>query len=51
MRQFTVVFNNGGSIMVTAPDKYAAIEIAKSKSTYGASVGVKEVKDSSGKKV
>ena len=30
MAQFTVVLTDGGSYLVTAPDKYAAIEKAKS---------------------
>ena len=51
MPQFTVIFANGGSYMVTAPDKYAAIEKAKSKNPNSGSVGVKEVKDCHGKKV
>ena len=51
MPQFTVVFGNGGSYMVTAPDKYAALEIAKSKNSNSSSVGVKEVRDSHGTRV
>ena len=51
MPQFTVVFANGGSYLVTAPDKYAAIEKAKSQNSQSAYIGVKEVKDCHGKKV
>ena len=51
MAQFTVVFTDGGSYLVTAPDKYAAIEKAKSQKSNSDRVGVKEVKDSHGKKV
>lgn len=40
--QFTVVFNNGGSQMVFAKDKYEAIEIAKAKNPNNN--GVREVK-------
>lgn len=51
MAQFTVVFNNGGSYLVTAPDKYAAIEKAKEQNHNSATIGVKEVRDSRGNKV
>lgn len=43
MAQFTVVFIDGGSYLVTAPDKYAAIEKAKSQKSNSDRVGVKEV--------
>lgn len=45
--QFTVVFNNGGSILVTAPDKYEAIEVAKQRCNN--TTGVRMVKDCHGK--
>ena len=51
MPQFTVIFTNGGSYMVTAVDKYDAIDKAKSKNPNSGSVGVKEVRDSHGKRV
>lgn len=40
--QFTVVWNNGGTILVYAKDKYEAIEIAKKKCPNNN--GVREVK-------
>lgn len=43
--QFTVVFNNGGNILVQAPDKYEAIAIAKER-THN-TTGVREVRDMS----
>ncbi len=46
--QFTVVFNNGGSILVQAPDKYEAIEQAKKRNPSN-TTGVKLVKDCYGK--
>ena len=51
MAQFTVVFTDGGSYLVTAPDKYEAIEKAKSQKSNSDRVGVKEVKDCHGNKV
>ena len=51
MPQFTVVFTDGGSYLVTAADKYSAIEKAKSQKSNSAYVGVKEVKDCHGNKV
>ena len=51
MPQFTVIFTNGGSYMVTAVDKYDAIDKAKSKNPNSGSVGVKEDRDSHGKRV
>ena len=51
MAQFTVVFTNGGTYLVTASDKYAAIEKAKEKNTNSSSAGVKEVRDCHGNKV
>lgn len=47
--QFTVVFNNGATSLVTAPDKYEAITVAKERSRNTS--GVKEVKDQRGQKV
>lgn len=51
MAQFTVIFQDGGSYLVTAADKYAAIEKAKAQKSNSNTVGVKEVKDCHGKKV
>lgn len=51
MAQYTVVFNDGGTRLVSAPDKYAAIEKAKSQKSNSNVVGVKEVRDCHGKKV
>ncbi|MBQ7352581.1 MAG: hypothetical protein IJW54_01100 [Clostridia bacterium] len=51
MPQFTVIFTDGGSYLVTAPDKYGAIEKAKSQKSNSNHVGVKEVRDAGGKKL
>ncbi len=51
MPQFTVVFTDGGSYLVTAADKYDAIDKAKKQKTNSDVVGVKEVKDCHGRKV
>ena len=48
MAQFTVVYNNGGRLWVTAADKYEAIEKARKDS--GNTTGIKEVLDANGKK-
>lgn len=51
MAQYTVVFNDGGTYLVSAPDKYAVIEKAKKQKSNSDRVGVKEVRDCHGKKV
>lgn len=51
MPQFTVVFTDGGSHLVTAADKYDAIAKAKKQKSNSDVVGVKEVKDCHGRKV
>lgn len=50
MPQFTVVFVDGGSYLVTAADKYDAIDKAKKQKRNSDVVGVKEVKNCHGKK-
>ena len=51
MPQFLVVFNDGGTRLVIAPDKYSAIEKAKSEKHNSDRVGVKEVRDTGGRKL
>jgi len=47
--QFYVIFNDGGKYLVSASDKYEAIEKAKQQG--GNNTGVKEVTDNMGKPV
>jgi len=51
MPQFTVIFQTGGSYLVSAADKYDAIEKAKEKHYSKGKIGVREVRDANGKKV
>ena len=47
--QFYVIFNDGGSSLVTANDKYEAVEKAKQTRSYNP--GIREVRDVYGNKV